>query len=508
MKNILLILLLAGAVMFSSCKKTLLDQDNPNTLTLEQFWKTESDAQKGVNAIYHMFYQPGNWARWIYFRLDLTSDEGFSKSPWIELADWTRFQYINYNFFEGNVATYRDTYKAIFRCNQVLTHVPNIPFADENKKAQLLAEAKFLRGFYYYYAAILWENFPVVTTLQSATDKPSASKLADVWAQVEKDLSEAAQSLPWQWTGNDIGRPTRGAAYALLGKSYMQQRKWAEAKTAFDYLVTGAGMSYYGLVDYKDNFRSESENNKESVFEIQFSDANKTDVGDIPSSTMGTNRAQFFAPRNIGWSDGQARNWLIAEFKKEKTLDGQIDPRLRYTLFYPGLESDFGDKIYGRSWEWDADEAWFRKYARDYKRNNDDYFNEVNNRVIRFADVLLLYAEALNELGQTADAYQYVNRVRQRVNLAPLASAYPAIGNNKDLFKQRLKMERALELCGESVRWADLKRWGDLDTQAGINSVAQRDPDFNNFVLNKHIRLPLPQVEVENNTNLVQNPNY
>src|SRR5690606_5085502 len=143
---------------------------------------------------------------------------------------------------------------------------------------------------------------------------------------------------------------------------------------------------------------SENENNKESVFEIQFSDANKTAEGDIPSSTMSTNRAQFFAPRSIGWSDGQARNWLVTEFKKEKTIDGQIDPRLRYTLFYPGLETDFGDKIYGRSWQWDADVAWFRKYARDYKQNHDDYFNEVNNRIIRFADVLLMYAEALNEL--------------------------------------------------------------------------------------------------------------
>ncbi|WP_285008508.1 RagB/SusD family nutrient uptake outer membrane protein [Pedobacter faecalis] len=508
MKNILVILILATTCIVCSCKKELLNQDNPNTLTVEQFWKTESDAQRGVNAIYHMFYQPGGWSRWIYFRLDLTSDEGFSKSPWTELADWTRFQYINYNFWEGNVATYRDTYKAIFRCNQVLTYVPQIPFSDENKRKQLLAEAKFLRAFYYYYAALLWENFPVVTTLQSAVDTPPASKLADVWAQVENDLSQAATDLPPQWSGNDIGRPTKGAALALLGKAYMQQHKWNEAKQAFDYLVTGEGKVYYDLVDYKENFRAENENNKESVFEIQFSDANKTVEGDGPSSTMGTNRAQFFAPRTIGWSDGQARNWLVAEFKKEKTVSGQLDPRLRYTLFYPQLEADFGDKTYGRSWAWDADEAWFRKYSRDYMRNNEDYFNQINNRVIRFADVLLMYAEALNELGATADAYQYVNRVRQRVNLASLAVGYPQIGNDKVLFRERLKMERALELCGESVRWADLKRWGDLDTQAAVNAVAQRDPDFNNFVVGKTIRLPLPQIEVENNPNLVPNPNY
>src|SRR5690606_14123420 len=365
MKKSIFILLITVSCLLS-CDKSLLDQDNPNTLTESQFWATESDAQRGVNAIYHMFYQPGTWSRWIYFRLDLTSDEGFSKSPWIELADWTRFQYVNYNFLEGNVITYKDTYKAIFRCNQVLTHVPTIAFADENKKAQLLAEAKFLRGFYYYYAALLWENFPIVTTLQSPTDMPEASTLADVWALVETDLSEAAEALPLQWNGNDIGRPTKGAALALLGKTYMQQHKWNEAKAALDYFFTGEGTPYYDLVAYQDNFRAENENNKESVFEIQFSDAHKTVAGDGPSSAMGNSRAQFFAPRSIGWSDGQARYWLVNEFKKEKTVDGEIDPRLRYSLFYPGLEADFGDKIYGRSWQWDADEAWFRKYARDY----------------------------------------------------------------------------------------------------------------------------------------------
>jgi hypothetical protein len=354
----------------------------------------------------------------------------------------------------------------------------------------------------------LWENFPIVTTIQTPTDLPAQSSLAQVWAQVEKDLTEASADLPEQWTGNEIGRATKGAAQALLGKALMQQHKWADAKTAFDYLVTGAGKNYYDLVDYKDNFRAENENNKESVFEIQFSDVNKSAEGDGPSANVGSNRAQFFAPRSIGWSDGQARFWLVNEFKKEKTTDNKIDPRLRYTLFYPGLEADFGDKTYGRSWEWGADEAWFKKYSRDYMRSNEDYFNQVNNRVIRFADVLLMYAEALNELGQTADAYQYVNRVRTRVNMAGLATAYPAIGNNKDLFRERLKVERSLELCGESVRWADLKRWGDLDNKASVDKVALRDPDFKNFVVGKHIRLPLPQVEVDNNTNLSQNPNY
>lgn len=511
MKKIIFYISAGIVVLFSvtSCNPDILDVDNPNTITTGQFWKTEEDAHSGVNSIYAMFYKNGGFNRWIYFRLDLTSDEGMSKSPWIELGDWTRFQYVNYNFWEGNTNTWRDFYKAIFRCNQVLAYVPDIAFADQQEKDRVLAQAKFLRGFYYYYLALLWENVPIILEPSNPDDLPEQSSLAEVWQQVEKDLTEAAAVLPPQWDDPNVGRPTKGAAMALLGKTFMQQHKWAEAKSALDYLVTGEGKAYYDLVsNFRDNFTEMNENNKESVFEIQFSSVNKGGEGEGPQSNMGSNRQQFFAPRGIGWSDGQARNWMVGEFKKEKTKSGDIDERLRYTLFYANLEEDFGDKVYGRDWEWGEDEAWFRKYQRDYERTNEDYYSGINFRVIRFAGVLLLYAEVLNELGQTGQAYQYVDRVRARAGLNTLEIAHPEIGNDQNRFKERLKMERELELCGESVRWADLKRWGDLDNQAGVDRVALRDPDFKNFVVGKSIRLPIPQIEVENNTNLTQNPQY
>lgn len=511
MKKIFFSLFTGAVFLFtvSSCNKDILNVKNPNTITVDQFWKTEDDAHRGVNAIYAMFYKNGGFNRWLYFRLDLTSDEGFSKSPWIELGDWTRFQYVNYNFWEGNVNTWRDFYKAIFRCNQVLAYVPDIPFANQQDKDNVLAEAKFLRGLYYYYLALLWENVPIVLDPSKPDDLPKQNTVAEVWAQVEKDLTDAAGVLPPQWNDANTGRPTKGAALALLGKAYMQQHKWQQAKEAFDYLVTGEGKSYYDLVpNYRDNFTELHENNKESVYEVQFSSLNKGGEGEGPQSNMGSNRQQFFAPRGIGWSDGQARNWMVGEFKKEKTKDGKTDERLRWSLFYADLEADFGDKVYGRNWEWNADEAWFRKYQRDYERTNEDYYSGVNFRIIRYADVLLMYAEALNELKQTAEAYQYVNRVRTRSNLNTLQIAHPEIGNDQGKFRERLKMERELELCGESVRWADLKRWDDLNSQEGVNSVAARDPDFLNFKVGKSIRLPIPQIEVENNTNLKQNPGY
>jgi hypothetical protein len=508
-KYIVLLTMLASIMFTSSCEDELLNQENPNTITTEQFWISEEDAEKGINSVYAMFYKPGLWARWIYFRLDLTSDEGYSISPWIELADWTRFQYINYDFWEGNANTWRDTYKAIFRANQVLVNVPDIEFADPVKKERILAQAKFLRALHYYYAAIIWENVPILEEPLAPGELPSSNTLEEVWAFIETDLTEAAATLPVTWDEANVGRPTKGAALALLAKTHMQQHEWTEAKAALDYLVIGEGMGNYGLVEnYEDNFTHINENNRESVFEIQFSDVNKGGDGEDPNANMGTNRTQFFAPRGIGWSDGQARYWLVDEFRKEQTVNGNLDPRLQHSFFYPDLEEDFGDKVYGKDWEWGENEAWFRKYARDYMRDNEDYFSQVNYRLIRYADILLMYAEVLNELGNTAEAYQYVDMVRARVNMAPLAEAYPEIGNDQALFAERLRTERVLELAGESVRWADLKRYGVLDTQEEIDKIAQRDPDFNNFEVGKNIRMPIPQVEVNNNPNLEQNPRY
>jgi hypothetical protein len=507
MKKIIIITIGLISILFASSCDDELVQTNPNALTTEQFWKTESDAQAGVNAIYAMFYKDGLWARWIYFRLDLTSDEGYSNSPWTELADWTRFNYVNYNFWEGQVVTWRDTYKAIFRCNQVLTNVPNITFQNEDDKKKILAQAKFLRALHYYYAAVLWEDIPLVLTQSTPTDLPEQKNVTEVWAQIEKDLNEAFADLPPSWGSDQTGRPDKGAAKAFLAKVYMQQRKWAEAKTALEYLITGPGARYSLVSNYRDNFTDVSENNSESVFEIQFGDNRLGGTDESQSAAVSSNRAQFFAPRSIGWSDGQARLWLVNAFKQEPNKAGTLDIRLRWTLYYPELLADFGDKTYGKNWEW-GNEAWFRKGSRDYYRNNEDYYSQVNYRLIRYADILLRYAEVLNETGNTADAYQYVDMVRARVNLNTLAVAHPEIGNDHDKFLERLKMERALELAGESVRWEDLKRWGDLNSQASVDKIALRDPDFNNFVVGKHHRLPIPQVEDENNPNLNQHAEY
>jgi hypothetical protein len=526
-----IILLFAVIAGLSACNEDLLNVENPNVPTQATFWKTVDDAQMGLTATYSQFTRVGNWSRWIYFRYDLTSDEGFSNSPWNELKDWTQFKYVNYNFIQGGHTIFKGHYKQIFQANQIIAYVPEIKGKNEEENtllARIVAQARFIRAFDYFNLVVLFENLPIVLEPSNAGDNYV------IYGLIIDDLELAIADLPEEWTDADKGRITKGAAYALLGKVYMQMHRWQDAKDAFYWLVEGDGKGYYALMDnYFDNFTHYNENNMESVFEIQFSDVNETEMDrnngsdvdqDVANMTLGNTRSQFFAPRGIGWCDGQPRPWLVDEYKKEPTVDDQvngtfIDDRLRVSIIYPDFFTDFpGETLFAgtiNKWRfnWWTD-CFFRKYGDDYFKDRTDYYSPINYRVIRYADVLLCYAECLAQLDDLASAISYADMVRTRpsTNLPPLASStVPEIAasiGSKDAFLKRLQMERALELSLESVRWIDLRRWGLLETQAGIDELAARDPDFNNFEIGKHRILPLPQFEVDNNPNMTQNPNY
>jgi len=514
--------ILAAALLLSACE---VDVENPNDLEVRAFWKNEADAKSGVNAVYNMFYKPGMYTRWFWFRTDLTSDEAGSSSPWIELADWTRFLYNNYNFWEGNSITYQTCYEAIYRANQVLYYTPDIVFADQTAKDQVLGQAYFLRALFYYNLVNLYgsdnASLPIVLLPSKPGDTPAGHTQADVWAQVDSDLGEAIAKLPASWSEGDKGRVTKGAAYALRAKARMQQYDWTGAKADLEWMVTGEGKQYYGLVtNYKDNFTHFNENNIESVFEIQYSDVHKAPAGDGDfdiDPNLGMNRGQFFAPPGIGWTDGEVRPWLVTEYKKELNNDGTYDTRLRDNVFYQEMANDFpnNDKVFGQSMDvWTRDNyknrCFFRKYESDYYRNYDDYHNPINIRVIRYADVMLMYAECIANIpgGDLNQAVALVDLVRARSNMPALSVNHLEATQSAAAFLKRLQTERALELCLEGQRWFDLKRWGLLDNQAGIDELKSRDGDFNNFVIGKHSSLPIPSNEVNNNEGLTQNPNY
>jgi hypothetical protein len=444
--------------------------------------------------------------------MDVRSDDGYSTSPWNELRSIGELNITAYNF-EVNADTWNHHWRGVFRANQVLANVPNIQM-DEALKNRILGEAKFLRALYYYHLVTIWGNIPLLLQPLQPQDRPSQVPMEQVWAQIEKDLTEAAAALPVSYTGEEIGRATRGAAFGYLGRAYMMQRKWQQAATAFEWLVTGPGSTLYSLVpNYHNNFRHDTENNSESVFEVQFKMRPENTGEDAPTSNVGTSRPPFFAPPGHGFNDANMHRWVLNEFHQERTTTGQRDPRLAFTALYDSTDERGPDftLVYGstfRSKNYNADisrRVWYRKYLDDYFRINQfEVFNSpINFRALRFADVLLMYAEALNNLGRTNDAYQYVNRVRRRAGLADLPT-----GMNQQRFQQQIEHERITELTGESVRWNDLARWGYFDDAAKLAILKARDPEFNNFRTDRNRFMPIPQREIDINPNLKQNPNW
>lgn len=512
MKKIFIIIFIALAG-FSSCKKDF-DEPNPNQLTEDNFWRTQTDAIRGINAVYSTFHRgAAGYSRWLYFHGMLRSDEGYGSGGDGNLNTLSSFVQTDYDLFLTR-ETWENMYVGVFRANQVIANVPGITM-DAALQKRVVAEAKFLRGLFYFNLTLYFGRPALVLDVppsNPATLLPANATPEQAWAQVTKDFTEAAGDLPNSYGAADLGRATKGAAHAMLGKAYLQQKKYQQAAEALAWLVTGPGAGIYDLMpNYRDNFLITSENNKESVFEIQFAlKDNENSDDDIDESKIpnpGASIAKFYAPGGgPGFQDGGARRWVVHEFLAERTTTNQRDPRLEATFLYDSTDVRGPDftMIYGQTFTSrygtgpDSRRVWYRKLLNDHWRNTETFNSPNNYRIVRYADVLLMYAEALNGINQTANAYQYVNRVRARAGLAPLTP-----GMNQQQFLNQLKHERITELSGEGWRFADLQRWGDLSP-----ALQSRDPEFSNFIVGKHEWYPIPQRDIDLNPNLTQNPNY
>ena len=491
--------LLGGLLLTTSCQKDLLDKANPNQPRLADFWKTQADAQAGLTAAYSALQLPGTFTRWIHFANDIRSDEGYSLSPWTDLANFTRFIQFDYNL-EPTRVIWEDHYRGVFRCNQVLAFVPGIQMNADMRK-RLLAETHFLRAVFYFNLVTHFGNVPLILEPSTLGVTAAQGTVEQGLAQVITDLQAAIADLP---VTNDVGHATKGAAQALLGRVYMQQHKWAEASALFTEII---GSKKYLLVpQYLDNFTIANENNSESIFEVQFSGVNQGGGQDVAGTSEGFERPQFFGPPGIGWTDGRARPWLLDEIS-EKTVTGDVDPRRDITVFhYPML-------LFGKTYETRTKEGvpttdtFWHKYEDDRTQDFENYFSGINFRFIRYADVLLMQAEALNELGTPNAAVPLINQVRTRpsVNLAPLTAAF-----SQAQMRTQIMHERVCELAGEGTRWLDLNRWGLLRNQAGLDMLKapSHDEDFANFQIGKSEFLPIPRNDLTADPNLKQNPGY
>lgn len=478
---------------------------NPNTPTVATFWKTQADATAGVTGAYQALNFLGTFQRWRTFNMDIRSDIGTSFSPWTDLANQSKFSYVSYDFPTIN-DTWRDSYTGISRANQVLAYVPDIAM-NAAMKTQYLGEAKFLRGLHYFNLITLYGgNIPLLTQPADVSDRPSPAGDAAIWAQMEKDFTEAAAALPVQSMAQSGGHATKGAAQGMLGKTLLQERKWAAAAAALQPIIQGQVGSYALLPNYADLFTTSGNNTSESLFENQMGNQNTCGQG-----VCGLNFPKMIGPCGPTWCDGRPTRFLFNQFFTDSTVDGKVDPRLDATLFY---YKGPNTPVHGLTWAQrqtgadagsykDTTLIYFKKYSEYYDGSTDvNWDAPLNFKIVRYADVLLMYAEALNEQGQTAAAAPYVNQVRARVNLKPISASLSQAQMRDAILTERIK-----EFALEGSRWTDLERQN-LLTAAYLPTLQAHDDEFKNFVVGKSGLLPIPTPELNLNPNLKQNPGW
>lgn len=514
MKYINKIFILSFLLMaLTSCNDDeFLEQSSPDQLTSESFWRNVEDAQSGLTAAYAELESRSNfWDGWQegrpvveYFRSDyaLPGPDAANYGHWMSMFNFT---YTNGHTFVNVLWT--TNYKGLNFANQVITKVGAMTseqISDADKK-QIVAEATFLRAYYHFKLLTLFEEIILRTDIisQETLDKALASR-TESWESIIADFKMASENLLATNESSQLGRATKGAALAYLGKAYMYKagdpssadaNDFENAVNAFKQLVDD-GIGNYDLEpDFLSLFNGENENNSESIFELQFKSGDAT-------SWNATRLHAFVGDWSIGgWGGIEASMATVNEMKKEGTIasNGMYDNRLYGSLYFkdPFYNNTDTNEMQGSTWDvlmndtygdtYDT-HAYFRKWLPNYVRNNS--YVGVNVVLMRYADVLLMYAEALNETGNTPKAIELINNVRAVHGLMPAI----AVSSPEDV-KTQIIHERTMELTLESTRFFDLRRWGMLDQ---VMQAAGRT----GFSASEHSYLPVPLSEIQANSKI------
>ena len=502
MKNILRgkIYLLCALMFTFACVE--LDQIDPNSRTESGFWTNEIELEQGLMAAYDQL-QDGLYNQDLIIQTFVISDEGTQEWPF-ELRASATFTIGNLN---SGLPLWTYLYGLIGRSYQVIDRAPSILGTKVNR---INGEAKFLAALAYYnLVGFFGERIAYVDQIQEATDRPRRAESGEIWELCEILLTEAIADLPLQGdiSSGEYGRASKGAAQALLAKIHLQQNEFAEAEPLLRAIIDS---DQYALNEnFEDNFIEQNSVNPESVFQINF----------LHDGILGErDESRFFRFNSVTESNGvfgdiQVTNYVVESFNSETDKDGNRDPRMDASVFWSGSNRLF----YGLSHDaWlaagtpaneDIVNSLYKYSEQDAVATNDPSNFVVDEAdggtdfiVIRYADVLLLYSEVLNQLG-TGDKYEHVDMVRERANMVPLSISKP--GLNQQDFLTQIKHERIVELMGEGVRHYDLIRWGDFNKNSEVN-----DPNFKTFTSGQDEVWPIPQVELDLNLFLVQNPGY
>jgi hypothetical protein len=489
MKKIITFLL--SATILVSC--TELEVTPTSFVTEENFFKTQDDAVASVTAVYaSLSIDPGEqslFGRNLYFLTDMASDyaaAGVSATnPQVRALSS-----LTHDATSDRVqVAWRQIYAGVNRANVAIDNIPKVS-GSEVVKTRLINEAKFIRGLLYFQAVRLWGGVPIVlhepTSIQLESLKSKRATVDEVYAQIISDLT-AAESLPKTYAANEAGRATSGAAKAILAKVYLTRKDWPNAILKSNEVING-GYGYALFENFSDIFNKAKKNGKEHIFSVQF-EPNQAGNGSSGSTFQATSFTGFTATEPAD---------IISDVALFYDIYAEGDTR-RDASYVKQLPNPATGTLYT------FPKPIFKKYL-DLTNLATPSNVAINFPVIRYADILLSFAEATNEQsGPTAEALEALNQVRRRAfgkAISTPDATVDLVGLTNVQLRDAIREERKKEFVQEGQRWYDLVRWGILVSEVkkvtAKNSVSER----NNLY-------PIPQSERNiDPVGLPQNPGY
>lgn len=484
--------LMVALFLVTSCSDDFLNLSPISSRNVEDFYSNEEELNQALTGIYSTLQSTQ-----ASYSAQLLSEERSDNSHESQLF-YDHRSILHFNTTSDNTQIepiWINLYEGIYRSNILLEKIEGVEFEDAALKDRMIGEAKFIRALLYFDLVRYFGGVPTTTstlTIDEAFDKGRDS-IEGVYNIIVADLQDAISKLPESYSGADVGRATSHAARALLARVYITRsgyplgtNEWEQARDLLSQVIQSG--QYQFMANYSDIFDISNENGPQTVFAVQF---DATALGE--GNPVPTRHAPNQINRSVLASGGSPfRPWptqdLIDSYEEG-------DVRLEDTIsLEPWLDTN-GNLV--------DDSPWVHKFISGTPGSQDTW--SVNWMVIRYTDVLMMYAEALNELGYTADgeAFQILNDVRMRAGLAPKTSADVT---NQEAFRDWLMEERRHEFAFENLRWHDLVRTDTgVDVMRAFFEKVGRDPSV--ITRDKYI-YPLPARAVQTNPAITQNPGY
>jgi len=500
--KILYLFILLG--FLSACSDDFMDTTNPNQISDGSFWSSKSDAEYALTGCYDVLQSKPMYGGGVYSSgvrdHDCMSDNSYNVWEWMGLepiADGTTDP--THWFFQG---FWESAYKGIARCNNLIANVPSIESMSQEEINIISGEAQFLRALYYMNLVNGFGEVPLILEPQTVeTASVAKSTVREIYDAMISDLSFAVSNLGTA----EFGHADKAAALSLLAKVYLYDGKFTEAAATSKQVIDLGTHSLFA--DYNTLFTPANEVNSEVIFSVRFESGLADNNGESFSGTWAKVAQTHHQPMPNFVDDFYCVDGLPIDQSPlyDATKDNlNRDPRLETSVIFPGETWIEGGNPLARK------KTKTGYIMQKYVRNTTEYLSDgpQDFYVLRFADVLLMRAEALIESNElTQEVYDLINEVRARVNM-PRIEDVEGTGLSQSELRDILRHERRVEFGLEGTRYYDLKRWGILEeatVRANADNIVGHTMVFNG---EKSLFWPLPQAEVDNNTLLEQNSNW